>query len=80
MCKVIEHRTVLDLTDRQQSIRQSFPRASRRINLVRLEGVVVLKMLMIVVDEIPNLIGNLAFGPSKPVFNRRFYIEYGVPV
>ena len=80
-CKVIKNRRLLKLpTHRQQSVRKANPRASRRINLVRLILVFVFEVLMVVVDEVPDLGNHVTICPFEPIFNRRLYIKDSVAV
>jgi len=68
--KVIKNRALLDLSAHtEESIGKANPRASRRINLVRLIFIFVFKMLVVLIDEVPNDTDHVVICPFKPIFN-----------
>jgi hypothetical protein len=72
--------TLVEERSTSQTLAESVPRPSRRINFVRLKVIGVLKVLVVLVDEVPDNLMNVVLCPAKPVFNGRLNIKHGPTV
>ena len=54
---------------------ETFPRASRRVDLVGLVVCVMLQMRTVLVNEIPNHGLDIGLGPFEPVLGRGLHVE-----
>jgi len=72
--------TILKEPGGSQALIEAVPRAAARVDLVRLEVPLVLKVVTVAVDEIPNDSIDIGLAPREPVIDRGREIEAGPPV
>jgi hypothetical protein len=61
---------------RHDALVETRPRPAGRVNLVRFEVTLVLKVLVVLVDEVPHLASDGALRPRKPILHGRLHVEH----
>ena len=60
-----------------ETIVEPLPATAGRVLLVRFEVALMFKVLRVLIDEVPNLGGDVILSPREPILHGRFYVEHG---